>query len=92
MTTIREDLDNLVKSPGWKRLKAWAQSEWSDRLLTHTEQAANTADDVQALNKLRQVIAARRAVEMVLGWPDEQIKRLDAPAPHSAVTLSRGGI
>ena len=85
----REDLDALTKSPGWLRLTQWARQEFAEQLAQHTEHAADGTDDLQALHKLRQVIAAKRAVELVLAWPATRIK---AVTPHpQPISLSRRG-
>jgi len=91
----REDLDALVKSPGWHRIKAWATSDMSAHMLAATEQAANVTDDAVALNKLRQVIAAKKAVEMTLNWPEDRLKALTAVAARDERDQSfsrRGGL
>lgn len=95
MSTEREDLDNLLKSPGWQRLEQWAQHEWRTQVAHHTEVAANEADDVAALNKLRQVIAAKKAVELVLNWPQKRLQDVVSQAAHAErvpVLNRRGGL
>lgn len=87
-----EDLEDLVKHPGWLRLTDWAKNEWTARIAQHTEKAANEVDDVKALHTLRQVLAAKNAVELVLGWPVEKVRqeRIKAHAAHTP-TITRGG-
>ena len=94
MSTEREDLDNLVKSPGWQRVQQWAKNEWRDRITQATEQAANATNDVEALNKLRQVIAAKKAIELAMAWPDERLLKLtvQSAAGERPYTLQRGGL
>jgi len=88
----REDLDALVKSPGWLRVKQWATTDLQARMMQATEGAANLTDDLAALNQLRQVIAAKRAVEVVLHWPAARVATLTAAAePEREPALSRGG-
>lgn len=91
----REDLDALVKSPGWHRVKQWAKEDLAARMATATEGAANLTDDVAALNQLRQVIAAKRAVELALNWPDDRLRKLVSEAAgqerQAVVSMSRGG-
>lgn len=93
MSTEREDLDNLLKSPGWQRVVTWANADLSAKLTSHTEAAASELDDVQALSRLRQVIAAKRAVELVLAWPEARLKDLtvQAAAAERVPALSRRG-
>lgn len=88
-TDYKGDIEDLVKSAGWLALRNWAQKEWAAQVLMHTENAANTSDDMSALNKLRQVLAAKKAVDLVLGWPDSELKLL-TPQP-AALTQSRTG-
>lgn len=91
--TEREDLQNLSTHPGWLRLKEWAANEWSDQIQEHIGHAANERDDVAALNKLRQVIAAKKAVFVVLDWPERRLKQLDAVTEreHALPSFSRRG-
>ncbi len=90
----REDLDALTKSPGWHRLVSWATNDMAQRLAQHTESAANLTDDLAALNQLRQVIAAKRAVDVMLQWPTTRLKELHAQAAgeERQQSLSRGGV
>ena len=88
-TDYRGDIEDLMKSAGWTALRQWAQKEWAAQIQTHTENAANSADDVAALNKLRQVLAAKKAVDLVLEWPERELKKfVTLPA---ALTHSRTG-
>jgi hypothetical protein len=89
----REDLAALVLSPGWLRVKQWATTDLHARMTQATEGAANLTDDLAALNQLRQVIAAKRAVEVVLNWPAERVAKLTTAAePEREPALSRGGV
>lgn len=92
MSTEREDLENLVKSPGWQRVRQWAISEWREQIAQATDTAANATNDTDALNKLRQIIAARKAVELVTGWPDDRLKELTRSAAPRPFSLQRGGL
>lgn len=89
----QDDLDNLIKSPGWLRLKSWAEHEWKEQERLHSRRAADELSDVAAINKLRQVIAASQAVDLVLGWPESQIQKMHAKRAASAQPpqLSRRG-
>lgn len=88
-----EDLTNLLKSPGWLRLGEYARMSITANLNRHVAQAADDRDDVMALNKLRQVIAAQKAVEALLAWPSERIRGLEQQISieHGAPPLSRRG-
>lgn len=89
----REDLDALVKSPGWHRVKAWAKHDLAQNMTQATEAAADLTDDVVALGRLRQVIAAKKAVEMALNWPEERLAKLvsDAAGQEREPSYSRRG-
>lgn len=78
MHSEREDLEGLLGHPGWLRLAQWAKKEWNDQIVTLTEQAANNTDDTQALVRLRQVLAAKKAVELVMEWPLQRVRGLAA--------------
>ena len=89
-----EDLSNLLKSPGWLRVGEYARVHITEHLTQHIASAANDRDDVMALNKLRQVIAAQKAVEQLLAWPGERIRHLEqqtAVAHGGMSSLSRRG-
>lgn len=91
MSEERDDLEALLTHPGYLRLKAWAESEWRDQAETHTEQAANEVDDLKALQKLRQVIAAKRAVRLVFDWAPSRLSRLAVTTTPVPVSQSRRG-
>lgn len=88
-----EDLTNLLKSPGWLRVGEYARLHVTENLNRHVAQAADDRDDLMALNKLRQVIAAQKAVEALLAWPAERIQRLEqgVAVEHVPQSLSRRG-
>ena len=72
----REDLENLLKSPGWLLFQEHAQTEWQANINRHLETALNDTDDALAANKMRQVIAAKKAIDALLQWPKEKLQRL----------------
>lgn len=94
MTTEHEDYANLVKSPGWQRLLAWARADLQTQMDQHIAAVANHTDDQQALALLRQVIAARRMVELVLDQPEKRLAHFATQAERARQTeyLSRGGV
>jgi hypothetical protein len=68
---------DLKDSPGWALLVAHVSEEWQGPAFARlVEQLADKPSDVEALNKLRQVIAAKHAVERLLRVPEEQIAKL----------------
>lgn len=92
MTDEQRDLDNLLKHPGWLRAVEQGKRELEDRLSTAINNAANERNDVMALNLLRQVIAARQALETFIAWPASRLKVLqNAPTHAAAPQLSRRG-
>lgn len=69
---------DLKDSPGWARLLSHAHEEWHGPAFSQVvEQLADKPNDIEALNKLRQVIAAKKAIERLLRTPDEQIAKLE---------------
>jgi len=69
---------DLKDSPGWALLVAHVTEEWQGPTFARlVEQMADKPGDVEALNKLRQVIAAKHAIERLLRVPEEQIAKLD---------------
>lgn len=93
MTDEQTDLDNLTKHPGWLRLKEHGIKEIDGRINTAVANAANDNDDVSALNKLRQCIAAKQALEGLLAWPESRLRALTQADGRAATTtqLSRRG-
>ena len=63
-----------------------------EQIAQATDTAANATNDTEALNKLRQIIAARKAVELVTGWPDDRLKELTRSAAPRPFSLQRGGL
>lgn len=92
MTTELEDYDNLIKQAGWLRLVDAVTAQWNHQIVHHTEAAVNVQDDVLALNRLRQVLAAQKAVLGVLEWPAERLRVLGGkPDPTAMQSPSRRG-
>jgi hypothetical protein len=75
---IKHEWADLDRSPGFARLRAHAEAEWSGpAFVSLVEQLADKPTDAEALSKLRQMLAAKRAVERLLSVPAEQVKRLE---------------
>jgi len=91
VSELRDDLESLIKSPGWHWLEQQVKAYWANQLDNHVASAANETDDAIALAKLRQVVASHKAVRQVMTWPQEELKRLTTPKP-SATPFTRGGI
>ena len=83
---------DLKDSPGWALLIAHASEEWQGPAFARlVEQLADKPSDVEALNKLRQVIAAKKAVERLLQVPDEQIAKLERQKQADEPVMGRRG-
>lgn len=77
--------------PGWLSLKQWATGEWQAQINQHIEITTADTDDVQALSRLRQIVAAKRAVELVLTYPERRLTQMQAKV-HAALPMMRGGL
>jgi hypothetical protein len=90
-----EDLDALLKAPGWLRFCHHAEHEWSGRIEQLMATAVNDTDDKLALDKMRQVIAAKQAIVQLMRWPHDRLAELGRVAENhhkeSHVPLSRRG-
>lgn len=91
MTSEKEDLENLLKHPGWLRLKAYATKHWQDEIATHLRAAVNDNNDLSALAKMRQIIVAKDAVERLMQWPEERLTHINNPQTIPLVPVGRGG-
>lgn len=74
--TEKEALENLLKSDGWLLITKWADDEWTAQLNLHLRSAANDTNDLMALQKIRQVIAAKEAVQRFIARPSERLQQL----------------
>lgn len=93
MTDEKQDLDNLMKHPGWQRFAAYSNAEIDTRLNAALENAANGTDDVVVANQLRQCIAVKQAIRMLLAWPQARMTMLreaDAKREPSGQMSRRG--
>lgn len=91
MTDELQELETLVRSDGWTRLVEFANRDLAIKLTDATEQAADNPDDTLALGKLRQVIASKRAVRLLLDWPVTRIAQLKAKLVTTTTDYSRRG-
>ena len=83
--TERESWQQLLDCPGWLLLGHRVREYWSGQIEAHLALATNDRDDIAALNKVRQILAARQAVEALLLMPQEQIRALDAQSGRQAI-------
>jgi hypothetical protein len=85
MSEALDDWRDLRASQGWQRLRTYAAAEWTGEAFTRiVAQVANNVNDAEALSKLRQVLAARAAVDRLFAVPDEQIAKLERPAAEAS--------
>lgn len=91
--TEQEDLENLLRHPGWLYFKQHAEKQIGDELASHMRVAVNDTNDVAALQKMRQLIVAKDAVERLMKWPDERIGKLKGPQVRQdyLIPAARGG-
>jgi hypothetical protein len=85
---------DLTGSDGWSRLVAHVKAEWDGpAFVRQVEQLADNPQDEAALSKLRQLLAAKRAVLRVLAVPDEMLSRVkrDADIGPMVDAMSRRG-
>lgn len=69
---------DLVESPGWDRLVAYVKAEYEGpAFLNQIESLANNPDDPMALSKMRQLLAAKRAVMRVIEHPKARLRGHD---------------
>ena len=87
---LKRDLEDLVSHPAWLRLVAEEQQRWRDLLDT----AAADVEDTVALQKIRQMVVAKREIERFIGRPKELLQRMSVTDPErlQPTTMSRGGI
>lgn len=89
------DFENLIKSPGWQRVCEYATAQWTHGIAQHISAAVNDRDDSIALQKMRQVIAAKSAVEQLIAFPDERLRLFASKAATTAIPKThsrRGGL
>ena len=89
MSDEKADLEQLLTSAGWLRFEQTQTDYWQKQLSDLVASAAGDRDDTIALGRLRQVIAAQRAVLQALAWPKERLKFLTRP--QTGTSFSRGG-
>lgn len=90
--TLVDEWRGLLQHPGWLRLTAWARQEWVDQIDQHLATAVNDTNDLLALQKMRQVIAAKRAVENVLAYPQEQLRQAEHAREVTATPMPRSRV
>jgi hypothetical protein len=88
--TEQREWQDLLQAPGWARLVARARTEWEGQaFVAQVEALADNPEDPVALSKLRQLLAAKRAVPRLLQTPDEQVAKLKRGYPTTVPELSQ---
>ena len=91
-----EDLDNLLKSPGWLRFTAHVREEWSVGFSRKVKGAIQKArEERRDLGEaVAAVDSASDEVNAMLSWPQYRLTTLQAREWNalSASVASRGGL
>ena len=89
-----EDLQNLIKHPGWLRFVKHAQDEMLSMVSNQIETVSNDPNDTIAVNKVRQIIASKKAMQRLMAWPYERVKKMEQKIAEAIQpqNLSRGGV
>lgn len=81
MDNLREDLDHLVHSPGWRRFCQHVEKEWGHRehgggvkFTRAATQAADINAERDAINQLRQIVVAQREIHALMSWVETTLK------------------
>ena len=89
----QEHMEALLKSPGWALFAQAVRAEWETQFSNYVKKAADDREDATALQKLRQVLAAKEAVTRMLTWPQERLALIERQKEIRTpiTTLSRRG-
>ena len=85
------DWKDLLASPGWARLQAYAAETVSPATLERHVTLALDGADAGALGKLRQIVAAKRAVLGVLTHPQARVDVLKRDKGEPVEHMGRRG-
>ena len=91
---MREALESLVTHPGWSLFTQHVTHEWGAngiRYAAEMEKALNLTDNNVAASQARQIIAARKTIENLMRWPEEELQRLQRAEQRPELTMSRRG-
>ena len=92
---VIEALESLLTHPGWRAFRAHAEREWGPSGLAYTaelDKALDLLDDSAAASQARQIRAARKVIEQLLRWPQEELRRLRPKAIEPDSMSRRGGL
>lgn len=88
-----EALDSLREHPGWRLFLTYVDREWGqggNGYASELDRALDHVDDTIAASQARQVRAARKVIERLIRWPDEEVRRL-REKPSGIEPFSRRG-
>jgi len=94
MSDARRILESLIAHPGWVAFRAHVEQEWGihgARYWQELDKALDLTDNIAAAGHARQIRAARRTIEMLMRWPEEEVARLARVESGSEETMTRGG-
>ena len=89
MSDRTDALESLLLHPGWRIILDLARLEWIEKERAGVK-AIVSQNDPASIEKLRQVVAAREAVEWVLELPRQEIGRLKRQEMEPASPSLRG--
>ena len=90
-----EDLEQLVSMPGWGRFAGMVDQQWGGAGARYRDAITNAARigaDAEAMSQLRQIIAAQREIQIVMGLVNNRIKQLKGPQLVAGGQSRRGGL
>lgn len=77
---LKDDLQTLIESPGWKAFEAHLLAEWGaggKRFEQTVDRFADSREEDRfVLEQIRQIAVARREILRLVQWPVEEIARL----------------
>lgn len=90
----REDLDALVRHPGWARFTDMVNSQWSASSEWFLEQLDNAlkTDNPNGHEHFRQIRASQREIQKALKMPSDRIKALETKEVPQYVASRRGSL
>jgi hypothetical protein len=78
--TEREDLEQLVTSPGWLRFRQHVENEWgSDGCIRQIDKAISGVavnDEAAARESVIQIRTIARVIRAIVEWPNTRAKML----------------
>jgi hypothetical protein len=86
----REDLENLLKSPGWLLVVEQAREEWATgyprKIKMAIQSARESGQDIAAA--VSAIDVASDAVNALMSWPGERLKKLVMKDEAQAMTTT----